>query len=169
GGGPRRIRSLLLGRAPQARAVARPAEHPGAKGYPPFRRHRGVLLPDELDRTLNPEHTESMRMAIYPGSFDPLTNGHLSIIQRGLQMFDVLLVALAIKPNKTSLFSVAERKEIIREAVTDPRVEIDDFEGLLVRYAKRRNVSVILRGLRAISDFDYEFQMANMNRKLAPE
>jgi len=110
-----------------------------------------------------------MRKAIYPGSFDPLTNGHLSIIQRGLQMFDGLVVALAINPNKTALFSVAERKDFLREAVSDPRVEIDDFEGLLVHYAKKRNVPVILRGLRAVSDFDYEFQMANMNRKLAPE
>jgi pantetheine-phosphate adenylyltransferase len=110
-----------------------------------------------------------MRMAIYPGSFDPLTNGHLSIIQRGLQMFDGLVVALAVNPNKTALFSVAERKQFIREAVMDPRVEVDDFEGLLVHYAKKRNVSVILRGLRAVSDFDFEFQMANMNRKLAPE
>jgi len=110
-----------------------------------------------------------MRKAIYPGSFDPLTNGHLSIIQRGLQMFDGLVVALAINPSKTALFSVAERKDFIREAVSDPRVELDDFEGLLVHYAKKRNVSVILRGLRAVSDFDYEFQMANMNRKLAPE
>ena len=110
-----------------------------------------------------------MRKAIYPGSFDPLTNGHLSIIQRGLQMFDGLVVALAINPNKTALFSVAERKDFLREAISDPRVEIDDFEGLLVHYAKKRNVPVILRGLRAVSDFDYEFQMANMNRKLAPE
>ena len=110
-----------------------------------------------------------MCKAIYPGSFDPLTNGHLSIIQRGLQMFDGLVVALAINPNKTALFSVAERMDFLREAVSDPRVEIDDFEGLLVHYAKKRNVPVILRGLRAVSDFDYEFQMANMNRKLAPE
>ena len=110
-----------------------------------------------------------MRMAIYPGSFDPLTNGHLSIIQRGLQMFDGLVVAVAVNPSKTALFSVAERKQFIREAVMDPRVEVDDFEGLLVHYAKKRNVFVILRGLRAVSDFDFEFQMANMNRQLSPE
>ena len=109
-----------------------------------------------------------MAVAIYPGSFDPLTNGHLSLIQRGLQMFDRLIVAIATNPNKKiSVFSVEERRELIREACPDPRVEIDDFHGLLVDYAKRKNVTVILRGLRAVSDFEYEFQMANMNRTLA--
>jgi pantetheine-phosphate adenylyltransferase len=110
-----------------------------------------------------------MRKAIYPGSFDPLTNGHLSIIQRGLQMFDGLVVAISSNPKKTPLFSVAERRDLIREAVPDPRVEVDDFQGLLVNYAKKKNVNVILRGLRALSDFEYEFQMANMNRKLTPD
>src|SRR5215471_20525491 len=110
-----------------------------------------------------------MRKAIYPGSFDPLTNGHLSIIQRGLQMFDGLVVAISSNPKKTPLFSVAERRDLIREAVQDPRVEVDDFQGLLVNYAKKKNVNVILRGLRALSDFEYEFQMANMNRKLTPD
>ncbi len=110
-----------------------------------------------------------MPKAIYPGSFDPLTNGHLSLVQRGLEMFDGLVVAIAVNPKKTPLFSVEERRELIREACPDPRVEVDDFQGLLVEYARRKNVSVILRGLRAISDFEYEFQMANMNRKLAPK
>ncbi len=110
-----------------------------------------------------------MSVAIYPGSFDPLTNGHLSIIQRGLTMFDRLIVAIATNPKKTPLFSVEERKELIREACPDPRVEIDSFEGLLVNYARQRGVKVLLRGLRAVSDFDYEFQMANMNRTLAPD
>src|SRR5712692_3937645 len=110
-----------------------------------------------------------MRMAIYPGSFDPLTNGHLSIIQRGLQMFDGLVVAIATNSNKTPLFPVSERRQFIREACPDRRVEVDDFHGLLVEYAKKKKVGVILRGLRAVSDFEYEFQMANMNRKLAPE
>jgi pantetheine-phosphate adenylyltransferase len=110
------------------------------------------------------------RVAIYPGSFDPLTNGHLSLIHRGLRMFDRLIVAVAHNPKKTPLFSKEERVALIREAVgPDPRVEVDAFEGLLVKYAKRRNVSVTLRGLRAVSDFEYEFQLANMNRKLAPE
>jgi pantetheine-phosphate adenylyltransferase len=110
-----------------------------------------------------------MPAAIYPGSFDPITNGHVSLIQRGLQMFDRLIVAIATNPKKQSLFSVEERQQMIREAVTDPRVEVDHFEGLLVAYAKQRKVPVVLRGLRAVSDFEYEFQMANMNRKIAPD
>lgn len=109
-----------------------------------------------------------MPVAIYPGSFDPLTNGHLSLIQRGLQMFDRLIVAIAVNPKKVPLFTLEERKELIREACPDPRVEVDSFQGLLVEYAKQRNVSVLIRGLRAVSDFEYEFQLANMNRKLAP-
>lgn len=110
-----------------------------------------------------------MPKAIYPGSFDPLTNGHLSLVQRGLAMFDGLMVAIAVNPKKTPLFSVEERRQLIKEACPDPRVEVDDFEGLLVEYARRKNINIILRGLRAISDFEYEFQMANMNRKLAPK
>jgi pantetheine-phosphate adenylyltransferase len=109
-----------------------------------------------------------MTVAIYPGSFDPLTNGHLSLIQRGLQMFDRVIVAIAVNPKKTPLFTLEERRELIRQACPDPRVEVDAFQGLLVQYAKQRQVSVLLRGLRAVSDFEYEFQLANMNRKLAP-
>jgi pantetheine-phosphate adenylyltransferase len=108
-------------------------------------------------------------VAIYPGSFDPLTNGHLSIIHRGLALFDRLVVAIANNPNKRPLFSVEERKTLIRGAIgTEKRVEIDSFDGLLVDYATRRKCKVILRGLRAVSDFEYEFQLANMNRKLLP-
>lgn len=110
-----------------------------------------------------------MPVAIYPGSFDPLTNGHLSLIQRSLKMFDRLIVAIAVNPKKTPLFTMEERRELIRDAVNDSRVEVDFFEGLLVEYAKRRNVGVLIRGLRAVSDFEYEFQLANMNRKLAPD
>jgi pantetheine-phosphate adenylyltransferase len=110
-----------------------------------------------------------MRLAIYPGSFDPLTNGHLSIIHRGLKMFDRLVVAIAVNPKKVPLFTLEERRELIRDAVQDDRVEVDSFQGLLVEYAKQRKVNVLLRGLRAVSDFEYEFQLANMNRKLAPD
>lgn len=109
-----------------------------------------------------------MPVAIYPGSFDPLTNGHLSLIQRGLQMFDRVIVAIAVNPKKVPLFSLEERRDLIRQACSDERVEVDSFQGLLVEYAKRRNVNVLIRGLRAVSDFEYEFQLANMNRKLAP-
>jgi pantetheine-phosphate adenylyltransferase len=110
------------------------------------------------------------RTAIYPGSFDPLTNGHLSLIQRGLKIFDGLVVAVANNPAKKPLFTAEERVALIREALGgDKRVEVDTFEGLLVEYARRRKITTVMRGLRAVSDFDYEFQLANMNRKLMPE
>jgi pantetheine-phosphate adenylyltransferase len=110
------------------------------------------------------------RVAIYPGSFDPLTHGHLSLIQRGLKIFDGLVVAVAHNPEKSPLFTPEERMELIRQAVGDDRrVEVDSFDGLLVDYAKKRGVHTVLRGLRAVSDFEYEFQLANMNRKLDPE
>ena len=110
----------------------------------------------------------SVATAIYPGSFDPLTNGHLSIIQRGLTMFDRLVVAVLNNPRKQAMFTVEQRKQLIREACPDPRVEVDSFQGLLVHYTRRKGVNLILRGLRAVSDFEYEFQLANMNRKLDP-
>jgi pantetheine-phosphate adenylyltransferase len=110
------------------------------------------------------------RTAIYPGSFDPLTNGHLAIIQRGLNVFDRLIVAVANNPQKKPLFTVDERKDFIRGAVNgDPRVEVDSFDALLVDYARKKGVHTVIRGLRAVSDFEYEFQLANMNRKLLPE
>jgi pantetheine-phosphate adenylyltransferase len=110
------------------------------------------------------------RRAIYPGSFDPLTNGHLSLIQRGLKIFDALIVAVANNVEKSALFTYDERMAFIREAVNgDDRVEVDSFDGLLVDYAKKRGVHTVLRGLRAVSDFEYEFQLANMNRKLDPD
>ncbi|MBI2897208.1 MAG: pantetheine-phosphate adenylyltransferase [Deltaproteobacteria bacterium] len=110
------------------------------------------------------------RVAIYPGSFDPITNGHVWIIKRGLDVFDRLIVAIARNVKKTSLFDLAERQDLIRQALDgDSRVEIVSFDGLLVDYARKRGAHVILRGLRAVADFEYEFQMANMNRKLAPE
>ena len=111
-----------------------------------------------------------MRAAIYPGSFDPLTNGHLSLIHRALRVFDRVIVAVLDNPRKTPLFAVDERKALIGGAIgAEPRVDVDDFRGLLVDYARRKGVSTVLRGLRAVSDFEYEFQMANMNRKLFPE
>ena len=110
------------------------------------------------------------RRATYPGSFDPLTNGHLSLSQRGLKIFDGLVVAVANNPAKKALFSLEERKALIREAVgNEPRVEVDHFETLLVDYAKQRRIHTVLRGLRAVSDFEYEFQLANMNTKLDPD
>jgi pantetheine-phosphate adenylyltransferase len=110
------------------------------------------------------------RAAIYPGSFDPLTNGHLAIIQRGLKLFDRLVVAVANNPQKSPLFTVEERKALVREAVNgDPRVEVDSFDALLVSYVEQKGIHTVLRGLRAVSDFEYEFQLANMNRKLLPD
>jgi pantetheine-phosphate adenylyltransferase len=110
------------------------------------------------------------RIALYPGSFDPPTNGHLSIIQRGLKMFDGLIVAVLKNPAKDAVFSVEERVELLRGAVNgDARVQVKAFSGLLVKFAEQEGVNTILRGLRAVSDFEYEFQMANMNRKLDKE
>jgi pantetheine-phosphate adenylyltransferase len=108
-----------------------------------------------------------MSVAIYPGSFDPLTNGHLSIIRSGLVVFDHLIVAVLRNPRKEALFTVEERVEMIREELKGAEnVEVDSFDGLLVEYCRRKNVRVVLRGLRAVADFEYELQMANMNRHL---
>ena len=112
-------------------------------------------------------------LAVYPGSFDPITNGHLNLVERGIKVFDELVVAVAENVRKQPLFSVAERMELIQEAVTGmaggERVQVDTFRGLLVDYARGRGAHVILRGLRAISDFEFEFQMAHMNRRLHSE
>jgi len=108
-------------------------------------------------------------VAIYPGSFDPVTNGHLDVIARGARMFDRLIVAVLQNLDKAPLFSARERAEMLREVTQEwSNVEVDLFGGLLVDYVRRRNAQVILRGIRAISDYEYEFQMALMNRRLEP-
>lgn len=112
----------------------------------------------------------SERIAVYPGTFDPLTNGHVDIIQRGARLFDRIIVAMLVNPEKAPLFSIQERVETGREVFkTSPNVEVDTFDGLLVEYARRKRASVIVRGLRAVSDFEYEMQMALMNRRLSPD
>jgi pantetheine-phosphate adenylyltransferase len=109
-------------------------------------------------------------VAIYPGSFDPLTNGHVDIIQRGSRFFDRIVVAVLINLEKAPLFTVPERVDLARSVFREwPNVEVDTFDGLLVDYARRKHASVIVRGLRAISDFEYEMQMALMNRRLSPD
>ncbi len=108
------------------------------------------------------------RLAVYPGSFDPLTNGHVDIISRGARIFDRIVVAILVNSEKTPLFSVEERVAMARAVFEGlPNVEVDTFGGLLVDYARQRGASAIVRGLRAISDFEYEFQMALMNRRLS--
>jgi pantetheine-phosphate adenylyltransferase len=108
-----------------------------------------------------------MRTAIYPGSFDPLTNGHLDVIQRATKLFDRVIVAVAKSESKTPLFTLEERVEMVREAVKHlPTVEADAFDGLLVKYVEDRSAQAVVRGLRAVSDFEFEFQLALMNRKL---
>jgi pantetheine-phosphate adenylyltransferase len=109
-------------------------------------------------------------VAIYPGSFDPFTNGHLDLIDRSSHLFDRLVVAILRNEKKQPLFSVPERQDMMAKALADyPSVEVDSFEGLLVDYAARKKATVILRGIRAISDYEYELQMALMNRRLHPE
>lgn len=110
------------------------------------------------------------KKAVYPGSFDPITNGHVDIIERGLEIFDSILVAILENPQKKTLFSTKERVSMIQEFFSDRQnIEVKAFHGLLVEFAKKNNAKIVMRGLRAISDFEYEFQMALMNRKLAPE
>ena len=109
------------------------------------------------------------RAAVYPGTFDPFTNGHLSIVRRGLEVFDRVVVAVAMDSGKNPLFSLEERVDMIRETFRGQhRVEVEGFSGLLVDYVPGKGANTILRGLRAVSDFEYEFQMALMNRKIKP-
>ena len=110
------------------------------------------------------------KVAIYPGSFDPVTNGHIDIVERGLKLFDKLIVSILYNPKKEYLFSLEERLEMLKDCLKKFKgVEIDSFDGLLVDYAASRKAHAILRGLRAMSDFEYEFQMALMNRRLNRE
>lgn len=111
-----------------------------------------------------------MKKAVYPGSFDPMTYGHLDIIKRAAEMFDVLIVSVLNNKGKTPLFSVEERVKILKEATKDiPNVEVDSFSGLLIDYANENDIHVAVRGLRAITDFEYELQIAQTNRKLSHE
>lgn len=109
------------------------------------------------------------QMVIYPGSFDPITNGHLDLIERGVRMFDGLVVAVLTNIEKKPFFTVRERVEMLREVTRDmPNVSVETFSGLLVEYARKKKARAILRGIRAFSDYEYELQMALMNRKLEP-
>lgn len=110
-----------------------------------------------------------VRTVIYPGSFDPLTNGHLDLIQRAARLFDRVIVAVAVSEGKGPLFDLEERVSLIRRAVTTiPNVEVDSFTGLLIDYVEKQQGQAVIRGLRAVSDFEFEFQLALMNRKLNP-
>jgi pantetheine-phosphate adenylyltransferase len=106
------------------------------------------------------------KLAIYPGSFDPVTMGHIDVLKRALKIFDKVVIAVGENPNKKYVFSAEERKKMIKEATKGMNVEIDHFSGLLIDFAKKKKATAIIRGLRAVSDFDYEFQTALMNRKL---
>ena len=109
-----------------------------------------------------------MAIAICPGSFDPVTNGHLDIIHRASRLFEKVIVLVIINPDKTPLFTSEERVEMIRRSIDLPNVEVDSYRGLLADYVKRSGATVIVKGLRAVTDFEYEFQMALINKKLAP-
>ena len=111
-----------------------------------------------------------MSLAVYPGTFDPITNGHVDILRRSLKIFDRVVVALAENVRKAPLFSTEERHKMIADALgRDARLEVDAFQGLLADYCRRRGAAVVIRGLRALADFEYEFQSAHMNRRLAPD
>jgi len=110
------------------------------------------------------------KIAVYPGSFDPITNGHLDIVHRALEFVDELVIAILINPEKKAFFPVQERMRLIQSVIPrNDRIQIDQFDGLLVEYALKKGARMILRGLRAVTDFDYEFQMALMNRRLEPQ
>ena len=114
--------------------------------------------------------SEGGKLAVYPGTFDPITSGHVDILERSLALFDRIIVAVATNPNKQPLFTLEERQTFIREALgsKSSQVEFDHNDGLLVDYCRRRGATTVVRGLRALADFEYEFQLAHMNRRLAP-
>ena len=104
-----------------------------------------------------------MKVAVYPGSFDPITNGHLEILKRALNIFDKVIMLVAINPNKKSRFSAEDRVKMIKESVNDSRVDVDSYQGLTVEYAKKHGANHLIRGLRAVTDFEYEFSLASAN------
>lgn len=111
-----------------------------------------------------------LRVVVYPGTFDPITNGHVDLIQRAARLFDRVIVAVAADTHKTPVFSTEERVDLVRASLNGaPNVEVRSFKGLLVNFAREQGAAVILRGLRAVSDFEYEFQLAGMNRRMAPD
>lgn len=113
---------------------------------------------------------KNQKIAIYPGSFDPITLGHLDVLRDGAKMFDKVIIAVAENSAKTGMFSVEKRKELIKESVKDiPNVEVDSFEGLTIEYAKKKGATILLRGLRAVSDFEYEMQLSQNNRALCED
>lgn len=118
---------------------------------------------------MNDKKSAEPRIAIYPGSFDPITYGHLDILERAAALFNKVVIALAVNPRKETLFSLEERRQMILDSITHlSNVEVADADGLMVDFAREQQAVALIRGLRAISDFEYEFQMALMNRKLAP-
>lgn len=125
------------------------------------------IIEDECVSKVSPK--PSKIIAIYPGSFDPITNGHLDLIERASKLVDTLIVGILRNESKSPLFSVEERMELVRSSLDLPNVEVESFDGLLVDYAAHRGATAIVRGIRAISDYEYELQMALMNRRLRPE
>jgi pantetheine-phosphate adenylyltransferase len=138
----------------------------GTTGKPLFP-FTGLCYESERHEIIERQEETMGKLAIYPGSFDPVTNGHFDVVERGLNLFEKIIVAVAANGSKTPLFTIDERKDMLKETFKHVRgVEVDSFEGLLVDYVVERRADTILRGLRAVSDFELEFQMALMNRKL---
>ena len=136
----------------------------------PTKRPRSGRTPSLYPNTLHPSPCFTVRIAIYAGSFDPITRGHQDLISRSLEFVDRLIVAVATNSTKQPVFTVEERVELIRAAVSnEPRVDVKSFSGLLVEFAAREQANLLIRGLRAMSDFEYEYQMALMNRHLSPK